>query len=248
MSDSDDYVIEPEVSDHHLTKPLKVETSILVRPTHVDNGSDLKGQRIVALQQQVRESGDLPASYLINHVKSSGIVEASGGFANVSRGIYQGVEVCVKENRCAKDTQAEVRENTLNEAVLCYNLHHPNIVPFLGVCFNGITPLLVYKWMRHGDLPSYLEEYPLASRVRLLHDVALGLKYLHERSIVLGDLKGVNILVDESGRAVIADFGLASILPSSGGTVMYKAPEVFEQDACNTKETDIYAFGCLAYE
>ncbi|KAG6806402.1 hypothetical protein H0H92_011464, partial [Tricholoma furcatifolium] len=73
-----------------------------------------------------------------------------------------------------------------------------------------------------------------------LYDVALGLQYLHEGSIVHGDLKGANILVSDSGRALI--------FPSSGGTVMYQAPEIFDKEAYNTKETDIYAFGCLAYE
>ncbi|KAG6826643.1 hypothetical protein H0H92_015018, partial [Tricholoma furcatifolium] len=243
-----------------------------VRPTHVDNGEDqgrlvgiqttlgqglqdakglspaLESQRIVALQQDVKESGVLPARYVIQDVKMYGIVEASGGFADVSRGYYQGNIVCVKENRCAKDTRDVVGEKTLNEAALCGNLSHPNIVPFLGVCFRGITPLLVYQWMKHGDIISYLKEYPLASRVRLLLDVALGLKYLHARSIVHGDLKGVNILVNDSGRALIADFGLASILPASGGTVMYQSPEIFETEAYNTKESDLYAYGCLAYE
>ncbi|KAG6808087.1 hypothetical protein H0H92_005423 [Tricholoma furcatifolium] len=208
----------------------------------------LETQRILALQQHIKESGDLPLSYVIKGVKSSGIVEARGGFADVSRGIYQGQEICVKENRCAKDIQDEVREKTLNEAILCRNLSHPNIVPFLGVCFKGAAPLLVYPWMENGDLVMYLKQHPLSSRVQLLSDVALGLGYLHERSIVHGDLKGVNILVNESGRALIADFGLASILPSSGGTLMYMAPEILDPEAYNTKETDIYAFGCVAYE
>ncbi|KAG6826079.1 hypothetical protein H0H92_001187 [Tricholoma furcatifolium] len=197
----------------------------------------LESQMIVAAQQHVKESGGLPASYVIDDITNSGIVVASGGFANVSRGYHWGNVVCVKS-----------KQDTLNEAVLCGHLSHPNIVPFLGVCFKGITPLLVYQWMKHGDLPSYLMENPLASRVCLLHDAAQGVEYLHERSIVHGDIKGANIVVNDSGRALICDFGLASILPSSGGTVMYKAPEIFKQESFNTKETDIYAFGCLAYE
>ncbi|KAG6825891.1 hypothetical protein H0H92_001972 [Tricholoma furcatifolium] len=263
--------VDAVVSDDQLTSLLKVETSS-VRPTHVDNGEDegrlagtqttidqgledakglspaLEIQRIVAVQQHVRESGDLPTSYVIKDVIGSGIVKVSGGFADVFRGIYQGEEVCVKENRFAKNTQDEVRKKTLIEAVLCGNLSHPNIVPFLGVCFRGTTPLLVYRWMKQGDLVSYLEEYPLESRVHLFYDVALGVQYLHERSIVHGDLKSANILVSDSGRALIGDFGLASILPSSGGTVMYQAPEIFEEEGYNTKETDIYALGCLGYE
>ncbi|KAG6823173.1 hypothetical protein H0H92_011165, partial [Tricholoma furcatifolium] len=67
-------------------------------------------------------------------------------------------------------------------------------------------------------------------------------------SIVHGDLKGPNILVNDSGRAVIADFGMASILPSRGGTINYTAPEILEQGAFNRKETDMYASACVGYE
>ncbi|KAG6805343.1 hypothetical protein H0H92_015778, partial [Tricholoma furcatifolium] len=124
------------------------------------------------------------------------------------------------------DCHSVVLKDILNEAVLCGTLRHPNIVPFLGVYFQGNKPSLVFLWMEHGDLMSYLKEYPLSNRVQLLFDVALGVGYLHDRSIVHGDIKGVNILVNDSGRALIADFGLASILPASGGTVMYQGPEL----------------------
>ncbi|KAG6808400.1 hypothetical protein H0H92_004276 [Tricholoma furcatifolium] len=249
--DHDAYVIEVEVdNDEDQGRPVVATQTADNQGLQDAKGlwPALESETNVQLQQQVEESGALPACYVIEDLKIPGIVEDSGGCADVSRGIYQGEEVCVKENRCTKNTQNKVREKTLNEAVLCGNLSHPNIVPFLGVCFKGITPLLVYKWMKRGNIISYLKKYPRASRVHLLHGVALGVKHMHERSIVHGDIKGANILVDDSGKALIGDFGFASILPSSGGTVMYQAPEIFKQESYNTKETDIYAFGCLAYE
>ncbi|KAG6808490.1 hypothetical protein H0H92_003978 [Tricholoma furcatifolium] len=208
----------------------------------------IESEIIVELQQLVRESGILPACYAVTDVTSSGIVQSRGGFADVYCGHYRGRVVCIKENRFSRDTQDKVRKDTLNEAILCGTLRHPNIVPFIGVYFKECMPSLVFLWMEHGDLVLYLKEYPLSNRVQLLCDVALGLRYLHERSIVHGDLKSVNILVDNFGRALIADFGLASILPSSGGTVMYQGPEIFDPEAYNTKESDIYAYGCLTYE
>ncbi|KAG6807417.1 hypothetical protein H0H92_007613 [Tricholoma furcatifolium] len=208
----------------------------------------LKSQIIVPLQQLINKSGVLPAPYDLDGVTISGTRMASGGFADIYQGNFHGQLLCVKVIRAAKHTQDVVRKNTLNEAVLCGSLSHPNIVPFLGVYFKRNAPSLVFLWMKYGDLVTYLKQYPLASRVRLLYDVALGLQYLHKMSIVHGDIKGANILVNESGRALICDFGLASILPSSGGTVMYQAPEIFKQESFNTKETDVYAFGCLAYE
>ncbi|KAG6808046.1 hypothetical protein H0H92_005591 [Tricholoma furcatifolium] len=77
-------------------------------------------------------------------------------------------------------------------------------------------------------------------------------------------LKG-NILVNESGRACVADFGLSSVsnkeilawtshspVASKGGTVRWQAPELFdpegEEDVHNTKASDIYAWAFVAYE
>ncbi|KAG6807745.1 hypothetical protein H0H92_006493 [Tricholoma furcatifolium] len=207
----------------------------------------LQSEVIADLQQLVQKSGVLPIRYLLSGV-TIGRVQIAGGFANIYPGNFQGEVVCIKENRPDRTTQDQVRKDTLNEAVLCASLCHPNIVPFLGVYFKNTMPLLVYPWMENGDLMSYLVRNPHANRLQLLLDILLGVKYLHERFVVHGDLKGANILVDDSGRALIADFGLASILPSVGGTTMYMAPELFGEGAFNTKETDIFALGCLIFE
>ena len=68
-----------------------------------------------------------------------------------------------------------------------------------------------------------------------------------------------NILISNESppRACIADFGLCSIAPSrsfghsrtiAGGTFGYMAPELFNEDARDSKEGDMYAFGMLVYE
>ncbi|KAG6904769.1 hypothetical protein DXG01_007307, partial [Tephrocybe rancida] len=96
-------------------------------------------------------------------------------------------------------------------------------------------------------------------------DVAEGLAYLHENGIVHGDLKGPNILIDSTGRARLADFGLsvmsdpqilawtsASSAASKGGSVRWQAPELFDfnEDKVvkNTPESDVYAWSCVAFE
>ncbi|KAG6811002.1 hypothetical protein H0H92_009379, partial [Tricholoma furcatifolium] len=96
-------------------------------------------------------------------------------------------------------------------------------------------------------------------------DVASGLSYLHEDGIIHGDLKGMNVLIDGAGRARLADFGISGIADSKipawtsqssgasrGGTVAWQAPELLDpdndEDAKNTKESDVYAWGCVAYE
>ena len=74
----------------------------------------------------------------------------------------------------------------------------------------------------------------------------------------------MNILVTESGKACLADFGLSNHVDAemltwtsessanhTGGTVRWKAPELFDPENENskpTKETDVYAFSCVCYE
>ena len=110
--------------------------------------------------------------------------------------------------------------------------------------------------------------------IHQLLDIADGLRYLHSCNVIHGDLKGVrhrpnvffsptltqrqsNILVDDSGSAHIADFGLAavtrnldSVLSTSlrtGHTVRWAAPEVMDKGT-HTKEADIFAFAMVMVE
>ncbi|KAG5635984.1 hypothetical protein H0H81_009452, partial [Sphagnurus paluster] len=99
---------------------------------------------------------------------------------------------------------------------------------------------LVSPWAHDGDLSSFLEANTEASRSLLCLNVTQGLEFLHKKRVVHGDLKGVNVLVDSSHRAYLADFGLSgfddleivqwttqSAEASKGGTVRYQAPELF---------------------
>jgi serine/threonine protein kinase len=74
-----------------------------------------------------------------------------------------------------------------------------------------------------------------------------------------------NVLVHNSGRAVLADFGLSAVTDpqilkwtsqssaaSKGGTIRWQAPELFGTDTDelvhNSKPSDIYALACILYE
>ena len=104
--------------------------------------------------------------------------------------------------------------------------------------------------------------------------MAEGLNYLHANYTIHGDLKGVgvfprqfpsalttldqpNILVNKNGRALLADFGLASIVygmnsvhatKSQGYTVRWAAPEILQRADKITREADIFAFGMVVIE
>ncbi|EIW83555.1 kinase-like protein [Coniophora puteana RWD-64-598 SS2] len=151
-----------------------------------------------------------------------------------------------------------------NEIIVWRQLRHPNILPFYGVFKESDRINLVSPLMRNGCLTSYLKENPQANRFRLMLDIVRGLEYLHtmKPTIVHGDMKGENILITASGRACLADFGLAASKDSQNalqtmrerhsGTLNYMAPELllFDQACLNPdyRCSDMYAFACVCFE
>eukprot|EP00775_Hariotina_reticulata_P008299 gene8299-8484_t len=94
-----------------------------------------------------------------------------------------------------------------------------------------------------------------------LHEVALGMEFLHAQGIMHGDLKAANVLLKNTiyGRygqiAKLSDFGMANILTdgathrSTGrmGTITHQAPEVLERGHVSPS-ADVYSFGIMMWE
>jgi serine/threonine protein kinase len=121
-----------------------------------------------------------------------------------------------------------------------------------------------------------------------IRDIAAGVAYMHRKGLVHGDLKAVspplfmvvpykishtsvkiNVLVDDQGRGVLSDFGLARALGKTdksglttssivSGSLKWLAPELFprldggqaklQTEVQRTKASDVWAFGCTVYE
>ncbi|KAF9646470.1 kinase-like protein [Thelephora ganbajun] len=203
-------------------------------------------------------NGILPTSYTLSadplNIDPRPI--ASGGYGDVYHGTLNGSGVCIKRARVyTLDTSEKAFKTFCSEAVMWKRLNHPNVLPFLGVT---IAPLqLISEWMPGGTLPDYIKNNSDADRLALLSEVAEGLCYLHSCNVIHGDLKGLNILVDDSGHTRIADFGLAMVTqnpdsmpsapPHRGYTPRWAAPEVMTEEAYS-KEADIFSFAMVMIE
>ena len=147
------------------------------------------------------------------------------------------------------------------ECRLLSQIRHPNIVQFLGVYFQqGVqAPILVMEFLPI-DLTSCIEQYgilPQEISYSILHNVALGLCYLHGQTppIVHRDLSSNNVLLTPNMTAKISDLGVARILnltplqvsrmTQTPGTPAYMPPEVMVANPKYDTSVDEFSYGIL---
>ncbi|KAJ8765320.1 hypothetical protein K2173_012017 [Erythroxylum novogranatense] len=115
--------------------------------------------------------------------------------------------------------------------------HHRNLVKLLGFCVDSSKKLLVYEFVSSGSLADYLLEHrSWDERLRIAHDIARGILYLHEEY--------------NSGTAKISDFGFAKLflqIQVVSETRSYLAPECHSNSLVSEK-ADIFSFGVVLLE
>ncbi|KAF9648265.1 kinase-like protein [Thelephora ganbajun] len=244
---------------------------------------DMKAFRAARLETELRQLafsvlrrlcakiGHLPDSYLLSDkFDLSGLPRASGGFADVRRGVFKGKDVAVKSLRVSEvDDKARIRKHFCKEVAMWKNLFHPNVLNLIGVpdTLEDGRFSMVSEWMANGNIMEYVRSNA-SNHLKLLADAIEGLKYLHNANIVHGDLKGANILITNTNpvSACLADFGFMTIVHDpnlgmessksivGGGTTPFMAPELlvpsrFKLDKCTpTKEADVYAMAMVIYQ
>nr|CAG8511205.1 8855_t:CDS:10 [Entrophospora candida] len=148
------------------------------------------------------------------------------------------------------------------EIALLKDLHHENIVQYLGSQHDKMTLNIFLEYVPGGSVTTMINNYgPLKEKLikSFVKQILQGLNYLHEKDIIHRDIKGANVLVDSRGKIKISDFGISKKVedqfmeatsahrPSLQGSVFWMAPEVVKQTAYTSK-VDIWSLGCLIVE
>ncbi|KAJ7442177.1 kinase-like domain-containing protein, partial [Mycena galericulata] len=160
-------------------------------------------------------SGKLPSCLFITGVTGRGEHPTfGGGFGDVYQAEYSGKTVALKHMRRflrSSDMRRRLHLKFCREALVWRELHHPHILPFIGIDRESFSSSLcmVSPWMGHGTVLVYLENHGRGKVDKMLFEIAQGLQYLHSRNIVHGDLRGGNILINEDWSSCLADFGLS---------------------------------------
>lgn len=155
-------------------------------------------------------------------------------------------------------TQASV-QTALMEGKMMEKLKNPFIVGLKEVIQSRSRIMIVMEYADGGDLLKYTKSYgsssmPEAEVKRIMVQICLALKHLHERNIIHRDLKPENIFLTRNRNVKVGDFGVSKELRSGRdlattytGTPYYLSPEIILNEAYGCK-TDIWSLGVLVHE
>ncbi|WP_373059495.1 serine/threonine-protein kinase [Gemmatimonas sp.] len=205
------------------------------------------------------------------------VIERELGGAGSSH-IFLATEVALDRSVVLKvlppELSADVNaERFRREIQFAAKLQHPHLVPLLSAAVATADgdrdqvrwysmPYIEGHTLRQLLVRRGVPPYPEA--IRLLREMALALSYAHARGVVHRDIKPENVLLND-GIAMISDFGVAKALDDAIdpalragrrvttvsmvlGTPDYMSPEQIGSAHVVDHRTDLYAFGCVAYE
>nr|CAB3229474.1 cyclin-dependent kinase D-3 [Phallusia mammillata] len=164
-----------------------------------------------------------------------------------------------------ENTEQGMPLSTVREIALLKQLEtleHENVVRMLDICTGRQTVretqlMLVFEYIDQ-DLDMFLKNSPEegipATKIKdIMYQMLNGIDFLHSMRVIHRDLKPQNVLITNSGKIKIADFGLARIysfdmaLTAVVVTLWYRAPEVLLQDSYATP-VDLWSVGCIFAE
>jgi serine/threonine-protein kinase len=181
----------------------------------------------------------------------------SGGMADVwlaeDGHLQRQVALKVLHSRFAQDR--EFVERFRREAESAAGLHHPNVVAVFDRGEVEGTYYIAMQYLEGRSLKQLIDiGLTPEQSVYLIRQVLEGARFAHRHGVVHRDLKPHNVIVDDEGKAVVTDFGIAragvSEITQTGsvmGTPHYLSPEQAQGEDV-TPVSDLYSIGVMLYE
>jgi len=187
---------------------------------------------------------------------------ARGGMAEVwlasDTFLHRKVAVKLLKPHLAHD--ANVAERFRREAVACAGITHPNIVAVYDCIEHDGRQAVIMQYVQGKSLREVLDKQKKLKPQLTIHigiSVAAALEEAHRQNFVHRDVKPGNILLTPDAHCLLADFGIAKALVSSGddltndnimmGTAKYLSPEQVRGKPLDGR-ADLYGLGLVLYE
>lgn len=190
------------------------------------------------------------------------IGKGSFGEAVLVRSRANGRRYVVKAIETAAMSPKEKRD-IANEIRIMSTLNHPNIIKYQEHFEDGTRIFIAMEYADGGDLHQRIREQrkvepsaPFDPKLCVfwMLQIAMALKYLHDRHILHRDLKTANIFLTTRNVVKLGDFGISTVLQNTVacaktvcGTPYYFSPELCMNKPYNNK-SDVWALGIILYE
>uniref|UniRef100_A0A4W6BXN5 Tyrosine-protein kinase receptor n=1 Tax=Lates calcarifer TaxID=8187 RepID=A0A4W6BXN5_LATCA len=266
---------------HHVSNGNNTPSSSEMGPDAVIIG--MTKIPVIENPQYFRNSGSmLKSDTFVQHIKRHNIVLkrelGEGAFGKVFLAEcynltpdQEKIHVAVKT---LKEASESGRADFYREAELLTNLQHEHIVTFYGVCVESDPLIMVFEYMKHGDLNKFLRshgpdavlmadgqhsilvELTQSQMLHIAQQIAAGMVYLASQHFVHRDLATRNCLVGENLLVKIGDFGMSRDVYSTdyyrvGGHTMlpirWMPPESIMYRRFTT-ESDVWSLGVVLWE
>ncbi|KAL0965787.1 hypothetical protein UPYG_G00285700 [Umbra pygmaea] len=238
---------------------------------------------VIENPQYFRQSGSmLKSDTFVQHIKRHNIVLkrelGEGAFGKVflaeCYNLTPDQDKILVAVKTLKEASESGRADFHREAELLTNLQHEHIVTFYGVCVESDPLIMVFEYMKHGDLNKFLRshgpdavlmadgqhslmvELTQSQMLHIAQQIAAGMVYLASQHFVHRDLATRNCLVGENLLVKIGDFGMSRDVYSTdyyrvGGHTMlpirWMPPESIMYRRFTT-ESDVWSLGVVLWE
>jgi serine/threonine-protein kinase len=193
-------------------------------------------------------------------------VQGSIGFGAMGA-VYKAFDPLIKRTLAIKTIRLDIPrqspqyksfiERFYHEARISGTLSHPNIVTLFDIGEEGGIPYLAMEFVEGDTISSLLERgvrFPPEKVIGLVSQVASAVDYAHGKGVIHRDIKPSNLILFESERVKVTDFGIAKLVDAemtqSGtllGTPSYMSPEQAMGEKLDGR-SDIFSLGVCAFE
>ena len=184
-----------------------------------------------------------------------------GGMADVYKGedTLLGRPVAIKILHANFASDDEFVSRFKREAQAAGKLNHPNIVNMYDVGYDQDMHYIIMEYVDGETLKEYITRHHRLSideAVKITISIGEGLEHAHAMGIVHCDIKPHNVIITNTGRVKVTDFGIARAMNSTNtvmytnsimGSAHYLSPEQASGKSIDGN-TDIYSLGVVLYE
>ena len=259
-----DTLVPPSRSDQTMVPPSRSDQT-MVPPSHSDETEGTRQTRAVGRTQLPGGWNDTepdlqPGTILARRYEVLSLL-GTGGMGSVYKAKDLELErlVALKVIRPEMARNSAIVERFKQELRLSHKVTHRNVVRLYDLSEEAGMRFVTMELVEGRDLRSILEErgkLPADEAMDIFQQICLALGASHGVGILHRDLKPQNVMLENTGRVVVMDFGLARMIDSQDGmtqtgalvgTLDYMSPEQALGKELDQR-SDIFALGLIGYE